>query len=371
LPAANLEKAAADRQAQLYEKHRNAPFADRAVKLGFVTGAAVPSIVTGSVVSPGFATALNAVNSYGAAQGQAISEGATLQQAGLYAAATAGKEYAVNQLFGGIPYLSGKTYSPNAINILGEGAENVLSDVTQPYLKRIFYDKDAPAPTFKDLLSSFADGVDVSLFLNTAPDLVKIKPDDRMGIIHKAYAAELDRQIKQEMKEKHPELFEMQKENKVDTDSLLGYNMNSGNDINSEKYHSSLNDEDYEYKSYKNSLEKGELSPLADFDLYKRISKQIDENLVGITTANGIKITGKAIHSIARVIGSVEQRRNGVSIDDVLVALTSKNSEIYPIKTHNGVKSQKFKNNNVEVTINPDTGVIIQTNPAHSRKKVK
>ncbi len=63
-----------------------------------------------------------------------------------------------------------------------------------------------------------------SLFLNTAPGFVKIKPDDRMGIIHKAYAAELDRQIKQEMKEKHPELFEMQKENKVDTDSILGYN---------------------------------------------------------------------------------------------------------------------------------------------------
>ena len=32
-----------------------------------------------------------------------------------------------------------------------------------------------------------------------------------MGIIHKAYAAELDRQINQEMKEKHPELFETQK----------------------------------------------------------------------------------------------------------------------------------------------------------------
>ncbi|MCD7817847.1 MAG: hypothetical protein LUH07_02190 [Lachnospiraceae bacterium] len=96
----------------------------------------------------------------------------------------------------------------------------------------------------------------------------------------------------------------------------------------------------------------------------------MDDKLVGITTATGIKITSKSNHSIARVIGSVEQRRNGVQVSDVLNALTNPASEILPVKEMKNGKSQKFRNSAVEVSINPDTGNIIQVNPVHTRKRV-
>lgn len=125
------------------------------------------------------------------------------------------------------------------------------------------------------------------------------------------------------------------------------------------------------FKSYTSSIKSGELTPLADFKLYKNISKEMDQKLIGIVTSNGIKVTGKSNHSIARVIGSVEQRRSGVSVAEVLDALTSESAEILPVKELKNGKSQKFKNQKVEVTINPDAGNIIQVNPTHNRKKVQ
>lgn len=101
----------------------------------------------------------------------------------------------------GKPYLAGKTYSPQVINVLGEGGENIISDITQPYLKRAFYDKDAQQPALGDLLSSAGNGILLSALLNSVK-LPDFKPDDKLGIIHKAYAQELDRQIKQEIEEK-------------------------------------------------------------------------------------------------------------------------------------------------------------------------
>ena len=118
------------------------------------------------------------------------------------------------------------------------------------------------------------------------------------------------------------------------------------------------------YKTDLSSIRSGELSALADFELYKNTSMQIDEKLVGIITSNGIKITGKSHHFIARVIGSVQQRRSGVAIEDIFDALTNKTATIPPIKTSsNNNRSQKFRLNKVEVSVNPDTGILIQTNP--------
>lgn len=125
------------------------------------------------------------------------------------------------------------------------------------------------------------------------------------------------------------------------------------------------------FKSYTFSIKSGELTPLADFDLYKTISKEMDDKLLGVVTSNGLTITGKSNHSISRVIGSVEQRRNGVQVSDVLDALTNAESEVLPVRTFKNGRSQKFRNGIVEVSVNPDTGNIIQVNPVHRRKKVK
>lgn len=95
----------------------------------------------------------------------------------------------------------------------------------------------------------------------------------------------------------------------------------------------------------------------------------MDVKLLGVVTSNGMTITGKSNHSIARVIGSVEQRRNGVQVSDVLDALTSKEAEVLPIKIMKNGRSQKFRNNTVEVSVNPDNGNIIQVNPVHTKRK--
>ena len=126
-----------------------------------------------------------------------------------------------------------------------------------------------------------------------------------------------------------------------------------------------------QYKTYLRSIRSGELTTLADFELYQDTSRQINKKLVGITTSNGIKITGKSEHFIARVIGSVQQRRNGVVIEDIFEALTNKTATILPIKiSSNNSRSQKFSLNKVEVSVNPDTGVLIQTNPCKLKGEV-
>ena len=123
------------------------------------------------------------------------------------------------------------------------------------------------------------------------------------------------------------------------------------------------------FKAFTSSIKSGELSALGDFELYKEISREMDEKLLGIVTSNNLTIIGKSNHSIARVIGSIEQRRNGVQADDILNALTNSESEILPVKEMKNGKSQKFRNKVVEVSVNPDTGIIIQVNPVHTRRK--
>ena len=118
-----------------------------------------------------------------------------------------------------------------------------------------------------------------------------------------------------------------------------------------------------QFKDYAKSIKIGEITPFADFNLYKQISREIEEKLIGITTSNGIVITSKSKHFIARVIGSVEQRRNGVSVDNCYTVLTSNQSEILPVRAVENNKSQKFRYNGFEVSINPDTGQLIQVNP--------
>lgn len=118
------------------------------------------------------------------------------------------------------------------------------------------------------------------------------------------------------------------------------------------------------------SIKSGELSPLATFELYKSISKKIDDNLIGTITSNGIKITDKSKHFISRVIGSVEQRRNGVNVKDVLDVLQNP-ARLGDIRKLKNGKSQRFIGDLLTATVNPDTGVLIQVNPTTRRKGFK
>ena len=121
-------------------------------------------------------------------------------------------------------------------------------------------------------------------------------------------------------------------------------------------------------KDYVNSVKKGMISPLSGFKNYKKIHDELEENVIGIDIAEGVQITEKSKHFMERVIGTMcdpktGNPRSGVSIEDISKALKNPVS-IKPIKTaKNGERSQKYIGENASVTINPDTGILIQCNP--------
>ncbi len=127
-------------------------------------------------------------------------------------------------------------------------------------------------------------------------------------------------------------------------------------------------DDWHSFKAYTRSIKVGELTPLANFELYNKISADINNTLVGRVASNGITVTGKSDHFIARIIGSVEQRRSGVAVTEVLDTITHP-AKVDPIQTNANGRSQRFKGKTCYVTINPDTGVLIQTNPHKGEKK--
>lgn len=124
-------------------------------------------------------------------------------------------------------------------------------------------------------------------------------------------------------------------------------------------------------KKYKKSRYNGKLSAFSTFEDYKKYRTIIQNEIVGLTTKDGVEIKSQSDHFIERVLGTTtkegpkkDKKREGVSIEDIIDALT--NTEKYSQKSGPSGISRKYTGKNVEVTVNPDTGVLIQTN---SRKR--
>lgn len=81
-------------------------------------------------------------------------------------------------------------------------------------------------------------------------------------------------------------------------------------------------------------------------------------------TSDGIEVKGYKTHFIDRVIGTYQDKdgyaREGVSVDEVIYVL--QNSKTQKDKIKNGLKSRTYFGVDSTVTINPDTGILIQTN---------
>lgn len=122
------------------------------------------------------------------------------------------------------------------------------------------------------------------------------------------------------------------------------------------------------FTHYSEAVKRGDVSPLADYGMYRKTAMELQDKCVGLTTSNGIKLKRRSLHCIDMVIGSVEQRRNGITVDDVVKALTSPEAEIRPVRYSGTSASQKFIYKNAEVTINPVTMTLIQVNPHHREK---
>ncbi|MCB5881027.1 phage minor capsid protein [Lachnospiraceae bacterium EP-SM-12S-S03] len=115
---------------------------------------------------------------------------------------------------------------------------------------------------------------------------------------------------------------------------------------------------------YANSVKSGMISSLSGFDNYKKLYRTIEKDIVGMEASTGIKITGQSKHFMERVIGTREdpkthRPRSGVSVEDIQDALL--NGEVR--RRERDPNSIKFVTDNCIVSVNPNTGILIQCNP--------
>ena len=127
-------------------------------------------------------------------------------------------------------------------------------------------------------------------------------------------------------------------------------------------------------KQYARDVRTGWVSPLSGFTNYKDLHNRIQTEIVGKTAANGTVITGQVPHFMQRVIGTMVDpqklkdelkviRRSGVDVDSIVEAVF-RPVEIGSVQVRkSGKRSVKLIGEKCVVTINPDTGELIQTNP--------
>ena len=127
-------------------------------------------------------------------------------------------------------------------------------------------------------------------------------------------------------------------------------------------------------EQYDRDVETGWISPLSGFENYKTLYNRIQNEAVGSETANGILITGQVPHFMQRVIGTkVDPKifreehqvisRSGVEVDAIKNAVFTPEKIGDVMVRRSGQRSVKFIGKDCVVTINPDTGELIQTNP--------
>ena len=114
-------------------------------------------------------------------------------------------------------------------------------------------------------------------------------------------------------------------------------------------------------KDYYKSRGTNIISAFSTFDDYVKYKKIIDSEIVGLVTSDGVTIKGQSKHFIERVLGTGKdphtgRPRSGVKIEDIKEALL--HGEIIPKRN-----SVKYRTEKCEVSVNPKTGILIQTNP--------
>ncbi len=152
----------------------------------------VVPMVAASAINPYLGSVVLGAQVYGNSIGEALSEGATVNEAGLYGILEAGKEIAIERLVGGLPFMKGigddvaksiankvtsKLFSSSSKNLftkfvsgttkygiataldgVGEGLEEIAATFTTPFIKRAVYDKDAPFASGDELKEAFMGG---------------------------------------------------------------------------------------------------------------------------------------------------------------------------------------------------------------------
>lgn len=115
------------------------------------------------------------------------------------------------------------------------------------------------------------------------------------------------------------------------------------------------------FKKYVLSVERGEVSPLLGLSTYREKTHLIDEQLVGLKTPQGIEIKDYSAHFVGRMIGhsapNKKYNRTGVSIEDLKRCIIHGEE-----RTSGHEDTIMLVGSGCQVTYNPKTGVLVQTN---------
>ncbi len=120
-------------------------------------------------------------------------------------------------------------------------------------------------------------------------------------------------------------------------------------------------------RNYAQSVDSGKLSPMSGFGLYEEYHGKIQKEIVGTKTSTGLEITGQRQHFLERVFGTMQDPKNsrprsGVSLEDVKQALAHGKPGKVSV-TADGKRSILFIGEHCAVSVNIDTGELVQTNP--------
>ena len=115
------------------------------------------------------------------------------------------------------------------------------------------------------------------------------------------------------------------------------------------------------FKKYVLSVERGEVSPLLGLSTYREKAHLIDEQLVGLRTPQGVEIKDYSSHFVGRMIGhsapNKKYNRTGVSVEDLKRCITHGEE-----RTSGHEDTIMLVGSGCQVTYNPKTGVLVQTN---------
>lgn len=146
----------------------------------------------------------------------------------------------------------------------------------------------------------------------------------------------------------------------IDADELFEYGLKTQKTLTTNRKDGILNETTVK-SNYIAAIERGDVSPLVDFQLYQKYRERVRTELLGMVTSNGILINSFSNHFIDRVFGSITQRRNGVDIEQIKDCL--KSIKVGPVKREGPKYSQKIYGRYCSVSINPVTGQLIQVSP--------
>lgn len=158
---------------------------------------------------------------------------------------------------------------------------------------------------------------------------------------------------------------------------VFRYALIARNQIDIAKYYEGTYNNSPEYQllmRYARDVKTGWITPLVGFGTYRDAYQRIENELVGKTAANGTVITGQSDHFLQRVMGTMvdpeklkedlkKVTRSSVEVDDIIDAVL--HGHVRPgIKyDKDGRPSQSVYNSVCLVSINPETGNLVQCNP--------